>query len=115
VTGLPLLGSDYRAQAYGLPSNAIVFDIYGLQAINLPLGSLFSIGVPGCALAVSPIQTTMQTAAGFFTSSFPIPQQTALIGFDFRHQMMVFEVNAQNALVAATVTDAIVITIGSGH
>jgi hypothetical protein len=113
VTSLPLVGADYSARATGLSGNAIVFDLYGLQAVNLPLPSLFQIGQPGCVLAVDPIEVRMVSAQATMHSTFAIPAQPAVIGFGLRHQMLVFDVGPQNNLLAASTTNALEITVGS--
>ena len=108
-----MVGADYSARATGLSGNAIVFDLYGLQAVNLPLPSLFQIGQPGCVLAVDPIEVRMVSAQATMHSTFAIPAQPAVIGFGLRHQMLVFDVGPQNNLLAASTTNALEITVGS--
>ena len=115
ATRLPLLGGDYEARATGLSNNVLVFDLFGLQAVNLPLPNLLQLGLPGCVLAVAPIDVRMASAQSTLTSSFAIPSQQNLAGFDMRHQMLLLDVGQQNNLLAASTTNAILVTLGSPH
>lgn len=110
---LALAGATYTARATGLPANALVFDLYGTQPVSVPLPSLFALGQPGCTLAVAPILARLESAPGELVSELALPAQPSLAGITLRHQMLVFEVNAVSALVAATVTNALDVTIGS--
>lgn len=113
VRRLPLLGASYEARAIGLSNNVFVFDLYGLQAVNLPLSSLLQPALPGCVLAVDPIEVRLQSAQSSFTSSFAIPPQQSLVGFGMRHQMLLLDVGSLGNLLAASATNAILVTLGS--
>ncbi|MFK7741688.1 MAG: hypothetical protein AB8H80_15325 [Planctomycetota bacterium] len=111
---LPLIGTEYVAEATGLPAAAVAFDVFGSPLPPLPLAGLLPIGQPGCVLAVDPILTNAVVVSGVADSSFPIPLLPQLAGYTLRHQMLLLEVGAQSTFVAATSTNSLDLTVGSG-
>ncbi|MFK7741689.1 MAG: hypothetical protein AB8H80_15330 [Planctomycetota bacterium] len=63
---------------------------------------------------MDPIQVDALVASGTAASLFAIPLQPVLAGFTFRHQMLVLEVGTQSNFVAATATNSLELTVGSG-
>jgi hypothetical protein len=87
ATELPWLGGTLRLAVDAVPANGIAALVLGLSdtawlgvPLPLPLGA---IGMPGCELLVSMDDAVLGAPAGGTASwQVPVPNQTALLGFD---------------------------------
>jgi hypothetical protein len=116
ATGLPWLGGTFRAQATGLPQQAIVVAVSSAQALvpgSTPLSALLPQGVPGCELRVSAeLLDLVFTAGGAPQSLLLLPATTTLAGVVFHHQLIPCELDGSGAIVAITATNALQLTCG---
>jgi trimeric autotransporter adhesin len=106
----PWAGGTWRAQATGLPTDALVAAVHGFATTNLPLGAVFATAVPGCTLHVQPdfvVLTMASSGAG--ETGFVVPNSASLAGTVFHHQMVPL---ALDATLAVTATDAWSLTVG---
>ncbi|MCR9245394.1 MAG: hypothetical protein NXI31_10200 [bacterium] len=114
VSTLPLIGGIYRAEATGLPTSALAFELFGLHPASQPLINLVPFGVPGCTVAVTPVVSVSRLASGSFTTTLAITNDPAWIGTTIRHQVLVGELGGPGFL-AATVTNAIAAVLGRAY
>lgn len=113
ATTLPWLGATYTARATGMPANGLALDVLGLTTASTPLGTLLPQGVAGCSLLVSPDLITVDLpAAGVATTTFALPASVALAGVSLHQQVVALEFNAAANLLAATSTNALLLTLG---
>jgi hypothetical protein len=106
----PWAGGTWRAQATGLPTDALVAAVHGFATTNLSLGAVFATAVPGCTLHVQPDFVVLTMASsGAAETGFVIPNSASLAGTVFHHQMVPL---ALDATLAVTATDAWSLTVG---
>ena len=110
AAALPWTGSDWSAEADGLPAAALVFAVTGLAPASLPLGAVFATALPGCTLQVAPDLVTLVLAnQGRAAVSLSLPNLPALAGVVFHEQMVVLELAGA---LAVTATEALRMTVG---
>ncbi|MBK8097475.1 MAG: hypothetical protein IPK26_10225 [Planctomycetes bacterium] len=113
---LPWAGGTFVATATGLPGNAVAIAALGFSGlpIPLPLSLLLPQGQPGCNLHVQVATADLvPVVAGSASWQLALPADPLLVGLQFHQQMGVLELNAALAIVAATSTNALRLTIGS--
>ena len=111
TSSLPWTGSQWRADASGLPNAAVVFVVNGFAPASLPLSAVFSTALPGCTLLVQPDYVTLTLAnAGTASVAFALPNTPALAGTVFHHQMVPL---ALDGTLAVTATNALALAIGT--
>lgn len=114
VETLPWIGGTFRARGTGLPALALVSQVYGFSPTSIPLASILPQGVPGCDLLVSPDFVQFSVAnAGSVTTAVALPNDPAIVGANFYHQLNLFEVDAALNFVAITASNALALTVGS--
>ena len=111
TASLPWTGSTWRAYGSGLPNAALVFVVQGFATTSLPLASVFATALPGCTLHVQPDYVGLVLAnAGNAAVGFAVPNDVALAGTTFHHQMVPL---ALDATLAVTATNALTLTVGT--
>ncbi|HEX5050255.1 MAG TPA: hypothetical protein VFZ65_00655 [Planctomycetota bacterium] len=111
---LPWLGSTFRAVATGIPNDALVVGVRGLQATSIPLATLLPQGQPGCLLLASVDLLDVQLPmAGSVFPVMTIPNAMALIGRTMRYQVLPVQFDAAGNVSAVTSSNALSLTFGS--
>lgn len=114
TASLPWIGANWSVQATGLPTQSFVVGVQGFATANTPLSTLLPQGQPGCSLLVSPDHVGwMANTNGAATAQFAIPDNTALVGAVFHHQVIAFAHNPALAIANVTASNALTLTIGS--
>lgn len=102
--------SSWQAEAGGLPNAALVAAVYGFQVTSLPLPLVFATALPGCTLHVLPdVVDLTTTTSGAASAGFVIPDNAALSGIAFRHQVVCI---ASDPGMTVTATNALTLTVG---
>ncbi|MCC7066123.1 MAG: delta-60 repeat domain-containing protein, partial [Planctomycetes bacterium] len=110
----PWLGSEWRATASNLPANAFALAFQSFATVTLPLTLVLPQALPGCTLHVAPqYYEVIPAQQGRAQLSFALPRAGALVGVDFHHQMLVFEVASSGAIAAVSTTAALTLTVGA--
>ncbi len=114
ATALPWVGATFRAAGTGLPTLALVSQVYGFAPLQLPLATFFPQALPGCDLLVTPdhVQFSL-TTDGSAPTALEIPANAALVGVSFRHQLNLIELDAALQFVAITASDVLAMTVGA--
>jgi hypothetical protein len=113
ATSLPWIGGTLVTAGSGLPGNALVVVARGFAPIAVPLPQLLPQGQPGCVLHIAPDNLTMLVPVnGAATASLAIPPALALIGLACGEQWVPLELGTGAAIVAATSTNLLSLTIG---
>ncbi len=112
---MPWVDSTLRAEATGLPTNALVITVTSLaffeQAV-VPLSLAFP-SPAGCDLLVAPdIFGVLFATNGAVESTLFLPSVPPLAGATFFHQLLPFGIDAQGALMAPGATNALRLTVG---
>ncbi len=111
---LPWLGSTFRGQTSGIPTQCLVVAVTGFQSFNLPLASALPQGVAGCVLRTTLDHSeVLLPQGGLATSSLPLPSTPALVGTALRHQMVPLELDGGGNLIAVTASNVLALTLGS--
>jgi hypothetical protein len=112
-TSLPWLGSTFTATATGMPASSIALAVTGFGTASLPLASILPQGVAGCFLWTTPdfVAAALPTA-GSVSTQLAIPNQPALIGQVFHHQVVPVELAPTGGLLAVTSTNRLTALIG---
>ncbi|MEZ6036102.1 MAG: hypothetical protein R3F29_01390 [Planctomycetota bacterium] len=111
---LPWLGSTFRAEGSGLPTLALVSQVWGFTPMNLPLSALLPQAPPGCDLLVTPDYVEFAlTTDGTVATSVTLPSNPALVGVQLHHQLNLFEVTPTLDLVEVTASNALLLTTGA--
>jgi trimeric autotransporter adhesin len=116
ATTLPWVGGAFRALANGLPAPAFALAVTGFAPVlpPLPLAAVLPQALPGCALHVTADVVDVAVAlGGTTTSQLVLPPTLSLVGATFRHQVVALQVNASATIIAATATNALLLTIGA--
>lgn len=115
AVGRPWLGATFAATASGLAPGLAV-RVVGLSALPTPqpLPAVLPEGVAGCALWVAPDLLSVHVpTAGTVATTLPIPANPVLNGIAVYDQVASLEFDLTGTLIAATTTNALVLTIGS--
>ena len=114
AASMPVAGTTFVANAGGMPPLGVAMAVFGFQTIAVPMTSLFLQGVAGCDLLASPdILDVVLPAGGAAQSSIALPNNPALAGQVFHHQVVAIETNAGLAFTSITSTNGLTLTIGT--
>lgn len=106
---LPWAGSTMHSVAANVPQQSLGVHVVGDTPAALPL----PLGAPGCALLVTPLQSTLHLpVAGQVAASLLIPSGPALLGQALRSQVVVIELTPSLAVQQVTSSNALELTIG---
>ncbi|MBL8754049.1 MAG: hypothetical protein JNK15_12185 [Planctomycetes bacterium] len=106
------LGGTFRSTTTGLAAGSLAVAVFGLTPLALPMPSVHPAGVPGCTLWVDDdVLVDFVAANGAVTSEWSIPNQPALVGGVFHHQVVAVEV-VSGAVTALSASNAVSATIG---
>jgi trimeric autotransporter adhesin len=110
----PWLGGTCRARATGLPLDALAVGVFGFGQLAMPMPTVHPAGTPGCTLLVTDeILLHFPLAAASVDTALPIPDDVALIGATFFHQVVVVERDGFGGLASLTATNGLALTIGA--
>ena len=111
---LPWLGSTFRARATGMPPLGFVAAVTGFTQLSIPLSLVLPSALPGCSGYVSAdwVDVLVPTA-GAVQTQLGIPDTAALVGLQFHHYVVPFEVSLGGQITAITSSNALTLTIGS--
>jgi hypothetical protein len=113
ATSAPWLHTDFRSRAVGLPPNALAVGVYGFSQIAVPLDSVHPMGVPGCLVLVADqILIQFLVGSGYVDAVVAIPNDQALVGAQFYHQVVPVELAALGSITAITSSNALAATVG---
>ncbi|HZN39742.1 MAG TPA: hypothetical protein VFD82_13115 [Planctomycetota bacterium] len=113
VTQRAWIGGPLRVRSTGVPAIAFVVAVTGFSTTSLPLAAVLPAG-PGCDLFVTPDLLDIVLAVGGAAQvELLIPDSPSLVGAAFHHQHVPLEFDLGGALVAATATNAVTLTIGA--
>jgi trimeric autotransporter adhesin len=111
---LPWVGATFYSRATGLPANGFGIAVLGLAATAIPLSTFFLVASPGCtALVSSDLLSLAVPVAGAAQLALPVPNSAALVGGVVRQQVVPLAFAASGALVEATASQALALTLGS--
>ena len=111
---LPWLGTTFVAVGTGMPPVGLVVGVYGLGTVNVPLSTILLQGQPGCSLLATPDVLDVQLpVAGSVTTQLVLPSTSSLLGQVFHQQLVPLELAANGAILAATASNALAVTIGT--
>ncbi|MCU0866827.1 MAG: hypothetical protein MUC36_23830, partial [Planctomycetes bacterium] len=113
ATSLPWLGSTFRSRADGLPSPGLAVVVNGLSTWTIPLSLVLPFGAPGCELRVTPdVLDLALPTAGSAALQLSLPPSTVWAGQQLFQQVVPLELDAGGNLIAATATNALLLTVG---
>src|SRR5690606_23847151 len=113
VVVLPWDGGTYRVRASGMPDHGFVFSVLGYGQLALPLPSLLPLGGAGCTLLVTPDRVELLPVQfGVAELAIRCDRLPSLIGQTVYHQVVPFELDLQQQVVAVTATNGIAVTVG---
>ena len=108
----PWLGGTFRSTVTGLAPGALTVAVYGFQPLALPMPSVHPAGLPGCTLWVDDdVLLEFVPGNGSVACSLAIPDQPALVGGVFHHQVVAVEVGS-GGITALTSSNAVTATVG---
>ncbi|MCU0865899.1 MAG: hypothetical protein MUC36_19110 [Planctomycetes bacterium] len=114
IETLPWLGGTFAARSTGLPANGLVLAAYGFQSLQVPLGSLSSLALPGCnGLLLPDWSEVVVPTAGSARSQLAVPTSAALVGGVFFHQHVPLELDPSGNVTAITSSNALRLQIGA--
>jgi hypothetical protein len=106
-------GSAFRATGTGMPLYALIATVTGFAPAALPLSVVLPLGQPGCYLVTTPDALDLPTGnAATATSQHGLPNDPAIAGIVFYHQMIPFEIDLSINILAITATNALEVTVG---
>ena len=110
----PWIGAPWTATGMGFATPSIVAVAFGTGAALMPLPSTLPQAPSGCDLLLNPLFVDLRLAvAGQVQVSFPLPDNTVLVGQSFRHQMLGVELDPAGTIALVSVTNGVVATIGA--
>jgi hypothetical protein len=113
ATSAPWLRTTFRARTNGLPPNCLAVGVYGFSQIAVPLSSGHPQGLPGCMVLVADqILIQFLVGSGHVDSHVEIPNDPAMAGVQFYHQVVPIELDATGSISALTSSNALAATIG---
>ncbi len=108
------LGGTYRATCYGVASNGIGADLFGMQTTQTPLTTLHPAAGSGCLLLTQADAVLLRMPSnGAIESSLMLPNEPALAGLRLHHQVLVAEVDASLAITHLASSNAVTLQLGS--
>ena len=114
IENLPWLGGTFAARSTGMPANGLVLAAYGFQSLQVPLGLLSSLALPGCnGLVLPDWSEVVVPTAGSARSLLSVPTSPALVGGVFFHQHVPLELGPSGNLTAITSSNALRLQIGA--
>ena len=106
------LGSTFRSTITGLAPGSRAVAVFGFTPLALAMPNVHPAGLPGCSLWVDDdILLDVPGGSGTVTSSMPIPNQPALVGGVFHHQVVAVEIGS-GGITALTGSNAVTATVG---
>lgn len=113
TASLAWIGSTWTASGTGLPANGFTLACTGFVNVALPLQLLSPQGQPGCLVQVAPQSVVvLLPQQGRTTLQSVIPNQPALVGTVFHHQLIPVEVDTAGRIVALTASNALSMQVG---
>ena len=110
----PWIGTQWTAAGVGFATPSIVAVAFGIGAALTPLPPALPQVPSGCDLLLAPLFVDLRLAvAGQVQVAFQLPDNAALVGQSFRHQMLAAELDAAGAIAQVSVTNGVVATIGA--
>lgn len=107
---LPWLGATHEAHADGMTAQSLAVLALGAIPALVPLPS----GAPGCSLLVQPDVVDLRVPfQGTVDASFDVPADPALVGGQFRTQIVGIELGPGLSIVRLTSSNALELTIGA--
>lgn len=114
ATHLPWLGTTFRAEVTGLPSNSLAVGVFGLTATSVPLANLIRQGLPGCQMLASlELLQVLPLRIGAAQSQLAVPLRRELLGQVLHHQVVTFELDSGSNVTAVTSSNGLRLTIGT--
>ena len=94
-------------------TTAVAASVYGFAQTTASLGTFLPMTLPGCFSHTSAdfIELALPNAGALETDE-PLPNDPALQGVSFYHQLVVFELDAQGVCVGVSATNALELTLG---
>ena len=113
AASLPWLGGSFRSKATGLPAQGLGVSVLGLAPTSVPLSTILSAGLPGCSLATTAdLLSLLVPVGGEADFALALPANAALVGGVLHQQVVGLDLDAGGAIVGATASNALAITIG---
>ena len=113
ATSAPWLQTIFRSRATGMPSNSLAVAVYGFSQIAVPLSAGHPQGQPGCLVLVADqILIQVLVGSGQVDAAVAIPNDPALVGTRFFHQLVPVELDAFGGITAITSSNALAATVG---
>lgn len=109
---LPWLGGVARARATGLPNEAMVVFVLGVNPANVPLASLSPLALPGCDVRTTiDLYGLTNATGGSVPFDLPVPLLPALVGATLFQQVLSLGLTS-GAPFEATSTNALELQLG---
>jgi trimeric autotransporter adhesin len=113
ATSAPWLQSTFRSRATGMPPHSLAVAVYGFSQIAVPLSAGHPQGRPGCLVLVTDqILLQFLVGSGHVDAAVIIPNDAALVGAQFYHQVVPVELDALGSITAITSSNALAATVG---
>lgn len=107
------IGGSYRARCFGMPPNAVAASVYGFAQTTTSLGALLPMASPLCFSHTSADFVELAVPnAGALETDEPLPNDPALQGASFYHQLVIFELDTQGACVGVSATNTLELILG---
>ena len=88
--------------------------LFGFSPLAIPIAALLPEGLPGCTLWSSgDILFDLQLGSPNLATAMPIPDEPAIAGLSFFHQVIPVELAPNGSIAAFSATNALQITIGA--
>ncbi|MGB3921909.1 MAG: hypothetical protein WBL19_01330 [Minisyncoccia bacterium] len=114
ATTLPWTGSSFQSTATGIPANALVLRVLGLNSVSIPFSTIPLPSPAACTLLVSPdLLDLYLPTGGSVQMQVALPNSVVLAGQVFYEQVVPVELGAAGNITAFTGTNALTVTIGS--
>ncbi|MGB3968407.1 MAG: hypothetical protein WBO45_16855 [Planctomycetota bacterium] len=114
ASALPWLGSTFPSRATGMPANGLVVEVLGFGQTLQPLVAVLPSAGVGCVLATTPDLLRLHLpAANALDLALVLPNVASLIGGTFRQQVVPLELDTGGAIVGATSSNGLQLTIGA--
>ena len=114
ATTLPWLGTNFVANASGIPSGSLTLGVYGFAQVAIPLSAILPQAGAGCWLLASPdFWSVHLPTMGTVQTDLSLPASIALVGATFVHQAIVFELGPLGNVVAVTSSPGLLQQLGA--
>jgi hypothetical protein len=113
ATSLPWLGATARSVATGMPANGLALAVHGFGGAFVPLAAVLPAPAT-CTLWTTPdLVGALVPTTGMATVSLAIPDALSLVGAVLHQQVVALEFGGGGALVGASSTNRLTLTIGA--